>query len=103
LNLRLGTSGVGVNGVLSDAQDARDDVNFSADDVAGFNVNTIAIEVPISMLTSDGNMHSAQDVEATVGIWATTSHPQVKVLSRRPEERRSPQGHLSKSSLWATH
>ncbi|MGK0169230.1 MAG: hypothetical protein ACI9W2_000950 [Gammaproteobacteria bacterium] len=84
LNLRPGASGVGLHGVLSDAQDARDDVNFSADDVAGFNVNTIAIEVPISMLTSDGTMHSADEAQATIGIWATTSRPRVKVLSRRP-------------------
>ena len=48
LNFRKGASELGIPGVLSDAQDA-DDVedNFAADAVSGFNVNAIAIEVPI--------------------------------------------------------
>jgi len=29
--------------------------------VAGFNVNTIAIEIPINLLTSDGAIHAATD------------------------------------------
>ncbi|MEZ5582306.1 MAG: hypothetical protein R3F37_05580 [Candidatus Competibacteraceae bacterium] len=40
--------------MLDDVQDADDLQNFAADDVSGFNVNAIAIEVPITMLTSDG-------------------------------------------------
>jgi hypothetical protein len=39
---------------LSPAQDADDGTNVAADDVSGFNVNTIAIEVPIELLTRDG-------------------------------------------------
>ena len=42
------------------------------DDVSGFNVNTIAIEVPISMV-SPGD-------PVTIGTWATTSRPRVRVL-----------------------
>ena len=84
LNFRRGASGLGIPGVLSDAQDARDDVNFAADDVAGYNVNTIAIEMPIAMLTADGRRHAANDPGATIGVWGTTSRPRVKVLSRRP-------------------
>ena len=36
------------------------------------------------MLTADGAIHSADSPAATLGIWATTSRPRVKVLSRRP-------------------
>src|SRR4030095_12486165 len=47
LNFRPSAFATGVPGVLSDAQDANDTQNFAADDVSGYNVNTIAIEVPI--------------------------------------------------------
>ena len=40
--------------LLPPAQDADDQLNSAPDSVAGFNVNTIAIEVPITLLTSDG-------------------------------------------------
>ena len=35
-------------------------VNFVADDVSGYNVNTIAIEVPIALLTRDGSRPGAR-------------------------------------------
>jgi len=63
-------------GVLTAAQDADDHMNVAPDSVSGFNVNTIAIEIPISMLTSDGKVHPATDPKATIGAWATTSRPQ---------------------------
>jgi hypothetical protein len=75
--------GSGIPGVLTPAQDADDHTNFAPNAVSGFNVNTIAIEVPISMLTSDGKLHPATDPRATIGIWSTTSRPQVTI-------RRSP-------------
>ncbi len=78
LNLRADAFETGVAGVLSDAQDANDFDNFAADDVAGFNVNAIAIEVPITMLTSDGQIHAADDPLATIGAWGTTSRPKEK-------------------------
>ena len=84
LNFRPGASGVGVPGVLSDAQDADDTRNFAADRVAGFNVNTIAIELPITMLTSDGGLHAANDPLATIGTYATTSRPRTKVQPSVP-------------------
>ena len=43
-------SSTGIPAVLSDAQDAAA-LRFVADDVSGFNVNTIALQVPISLLT----------------------------------------------------
>ncbi|HEV8525286.1 MAG TPA: DUF4331 domain-containing protein, partial [Terriglobales bacterium] len=57
LNFRMAAGG----GVLSVAQDADDNTNFAPDDVSGFNVNTIALEVPITLLTSDRQAHAASD------------------------------------------
>jgi hypothetical protein len=62
-------------GVLTAAQDKDNHLNLAPNAVSGFNVNTIAIEVPICYLTSDGNQHKATDKEATIGTWATTSRP----------------------------
>lgn len=79
LNYRAGT---GVE-TLTAKQDADDQLNSAPDSVAGFNVNTIAIEVPITMLTSDGQMHAATDPKGTIGAWATTSRTQVSI--REPQ------------------
>jgi len=80
LNFRPSAFATGVPGVLDDIQDADDLQNFAADDVSGFNVNAIAIEVPITMLTSDGQLHSANDIRATIGTWGTTSRPRTKIF-----------------------
>lgn len=61
-----GTSAAGVAlPILLPTQDANDTQNFAPDAVSGFNVNTIAIEVPISMVTRSG--------QPVIGSWATTS------------------------------
>jgi hypothetical protein len=64
--------------VLSVAQDAAA-VNLASDTVSGFAVNTIAIEVPVSMLTRTGAVEAATSVAATIGVWATTSRPRTTV------------------------
>ncbi len=74
-NFRAGGGG----GVLSASQDKNDQLNLSPNTVAGFNVNTIAIEVPIALLTSDGEKHPASDPKATIGAWATTSRQQITI------------------------
>ena len=79
LNFRMGAGG----GVLSPAQDANDHTNTAPDFVSGYNVNTIAIEVPIAMLTSTGTRVAATDPAATIGAWGTTARPRTLV-------RRSP-------------
>lgn len=87
LNFRAGASGVGpfgVPGVLSDSQDADDTRNFAADAVSGFNVNSIAIELPTAMLTRDGSLHAPNDVAATIGTYATTSRPRIKTQPTTP-------------------
>jgi len=78
-NFRQGAGG----GVLTPAQDKNDHLNLAANAVSGFNVNTIIIEVPIAMLTSDGEVHPATDPRATIGSWATTSRQKLTI-------RRSP-------------
>jgi hypothetical protein len=86
LNFRPSGFMTGVPGVLSDAQDADDHNNYTPDDLAGFNVNAIAIELPINLLTQDGKLHAADDPLATLGTYATTSRPRVKVYSPDPGE-----------------
>ncbi|MEO5742250.1 MAG: DUF4331 domain-containing protein [Vicinamibacterales bacterium] len=68
--------------VLSAAEDAAN-VNLAADFVSGYAVNSIAIEVPISMLTRTGVIEGPASTAATIGVWATTSRPRTTV-------RRSP-------------
>jgi hypothetical protein len=83
LNLRTFNNGTGVPGVLTEAQFADDKNNFAADNVAGYNVNTIAIEVPITLLTRAGDRPPATSPDAVIGSYASTSRPRVTV-------RRSP-------------
>jgi hypothetical protein len=67
--------------VLSPVQDAAL-INFAADTVSGYAVNSIAIEVPVTMLTRTGAVEQASSTAATIGVWATTSRPRTTV--RRP-------------------
>jgi hypothetical protein len=78
LNFRMG-----VGGVMGAAEDADDTHNYAPDAVAGFNVNSIVLEVPITMLTSDGQIHPATDANAVIGTYGATSRPRITV-------RRSP-------------
>ena len=76
------TSDKAGGGVLTPAQDANDQLNTSPNSVAGFNVNTIAIEVPIALLMKDGKAHPATDVQATIGAWGATFR--MKTTIRNP-------------------
>ena len=52
----------------------------NSDSLAGYNVHTIAIEVPMSMLTANGAApSSASDPNAVIGIWSTASRPSTTV------------------------
>jgi hypothetical protein len=56
------------------------------DSVAGRNVHSIAIEVPIAMLTSNGvRPASANDANAVIGMWSTASRPSVTVRNGAQE------------------
>lgn len=74
-----------ISPVLSPLQDAAAQ-NFASDTVSGYAVNSIAIEVPVSMLTRTGNVEPANSPAATIGVWGTTSRPRVTV-------RQSPSPH----------
>lgn len=78
--------------ILSPAEDAAL-VNIAADTLSGFAVNSIAIEVPISMLTRTGAIEPATSTAATIGAWATTSRPRTTV-------RRSPLPPVSSGTFY---
>jgi hypothetical protein len=65
LNFRSGSSFLGTAGVLSSLQDTNDTVNYAADSISGFNVNTIALQVPISLVVKSGST-------PVIGTWAAT-------------------------------
>ncbi|MBV8719504.1 MAG: DUF4331 domain-containing protein [Chloroflexi bacterium] len=48
---------------------------------AGYNVHTIAFQVPITNLTTDGQAAKADGSNSIIGVWATTSRQQTRVLS----------------------
>jgi Domain of unknown function (DUF4331) len=73
----------GVGPVLTAAQDADNTQNFAPDAVSGYNVNSIVLEVPITMLTVDGQVHLASDKRAVIGSYGATARPHITV-------RRSP-------------
>ena len=73
------TLGSGIPGVLTAEEDAAKK-NFAADTVSGYAVNAIAIEVPIEMLTSTGNIEAATSPDAVIGVWGTTSRSRVRVF-----------------------
>ena len=76
LNFRMAVGG----GVLSPSVDGDDHNNYAPNTLAGFNVNSIVLEVPISMLTVDGKMHAASDKNAVIGTYGTTSRQKITVL-----------------------
>jgi len=67
-------------GVLPASVDADDKNNYAPNALAGFNVNTIVLEVPITMLTADGNFHQANDKQAVIGTWGATYRRKQTVL-----------------------
>ncbi|HEY2845460.1 MAG TPA: DUF4331 domain-containing protein [Bryobacteraceae bacterium] len=76
LNFRMAAGG----GVLTPSVDADDAHNYAPNTLAGFNVNSIVLEVPISMLTDDGKTHAASDKNSIIGTYGTTSRLKVTVL-----------------------
>jgi hypothetical protein len=62
-----------VSPILSAADDADDTRNIGPDAFSGFNVNTIAIEVPISEVMGEGG-------NPVIGAYASTSRPRVTVI-----------------------
>ncbi len=50
--------------------------------VQGFNVHTIALEVPISKLTRDGSKPNAMSPKAVIGVWATASRRKSRMFDK---------------------
>ena len=73
----------GVGPVLSPAIDADNTHNYAPDAVGGYNVNSIVLEVPVTMLTVDGKIHPTSDKRAVIGTYGSTSRHEITV-------RRSP-------------
>ena len=66
-------------GILSPPHDADDAHNYAPDAVAGFNVNSIVLEVPIAMLTVDGQIHMASEKQAVIGTYGETDRQRITV------------------------
>jgi len=97
LNFRPSVTAPNPPGVLREDQDSDDTRNFTTDSLSGFNVNSIAIEVPISMLTRTGTKVKSTDPAATIGTWGTTSRPRV-TLRRKLKDGVDPTGSIVKST-----
>jgi hypothetical protein len=66
--------------VLTPAEDANDAVNpFGNDQLSGYNISTIAIEVPISSVTGNPN--------AVIGAYASMSRQKVRVLKESSDDK----------------
>jgi hypothetical protein len=73
--------------VLTDEQDADDSliVGEARDDVSGFNVNAIAIEVPIVDITTTGTIPPADSPDAVIGTYGATFRPRTKSFNEPGE------------------
>jgi len=74
LNFRMG-----VGPVLNPTIDGDDTHNYAPDAVAGYNVNSIVLEVPITMLTVDGKLHGPAEKEAVIGTYGATERRRITV------------------------
>lgn len=84
LNFRQAAGG----GVLSASVDSDDHHNYAPNTLAGFNVNTIVLEMPATLLTRDGKTHKASDKAAVIGTYGTTSRRRLQVLREDGEQTR---------------
>ena len=67
--------------LLTAAEDANDSVNpFGVNRFSGFNITSIAIEVPISRITQDGKT-AEQTSTPVIGMYASTARQKVKQLA----------------------
>ena len=74
LNFRNGSSFLGTGGILTTNQDQNDGQNYAADSLSGFNVNTIALQVPISMVVKTST-------NPVIGTWAATYRSAMEIRS----------------------
>jgi len=85
--------------VQTNAEDANDASNpFGVNNFSGFNVNTIAIEVPIKRLTRDGTGASASN--GTIGVWARTLRQEATLRRGEPSLGKFVRGLLEGKGRW---
>jgi uncharacterized protein DUF4331 len=65
--------------ILTAGEDASDQNSFGVNTLAGFNVQTIALEVPITLLTKDGK-GAGDTTQSKLGAYASTSRRATTVL-----------------------
>ncbi|HVP29531.1 MAG TPA: DUF4331 domain-containing protein [Myxococcota bacterium] len=83
LNLRTESPPARPLPTLSAAEDADDDRNsFGVNHFSGFNVNTIALELPIRRLTADGA--APNDANRWIGVYAATSRRALELRQGEP-------------------
>jgi len=83
---------MGVGGILSPAVDADDKHNYAPNAVAGFNVNSIVLEIPITMLTVDGKLHGPGEKQAVIGTYGETDRQRITI--------RRVNGQVQGSGVW---
>jgi hypothetical protein len=70
------------------------------DDLAGLNVQSLAIQVPIEQLTRDGAVPSGADAaDAVIGVWTTALRQSTKVLSPGTSEASGPHVQVSRLGM----
>lgn len=83
INLRVETPPARLLPALSNAEDANDFANsFGVNSFSGFNINTIALELPISRVTRDHM--PAGDANKWIGVYASTSRTKFEVRRGEP-------------------
>jgi uncharacterized protein DUF4331 len=83
INLRVETPPARLLPALSNAEDANDFANsFGVNSFSGFNINTIALELPISRVTKDHM--PAGDANKLIGVYASTSRTKFEVHRGEP-------------------
>jgi hypothetical protein len=55
------------------------------DGVSGFNVHSIALDIPTGKLTADGQIPAAPTVNSVINVWASSSRRKVTVLKNNGE------------------
>ena len=70
------------------------------DGLKGYNVHTIAVQVPISALVAGGNVPTAPTAaNAVIGVWASSSRPRVTILNTGSTRRQTVSGNSQVSRL----
>lgn len=70
------------------------------DDLAGLNVQTLAIQVPVEQLTRDGAAPAdAEAANAVIGVWTTALRPSTKVLAPGTQQSSGPLVQVSRLGM----